>query len=139
MDNSQNVRFRIGYMDRPYGGVHQSSFSVRTLPPVVVDTVPEAGQTNVDPGLGEIRVKFSKRMKDQCWSWSQISDDTFPEVAGDVRFLSDQRTCIFPVKLEPRRTYALWLNAVESGHFKDTEGQSAVPYLLVFQTAKHNS
>ena len=64
MDHSHQVRFRIG--DCPYGGVHQGSFSVRTLPPVVVETLPEAGQANVDPDVAEIRVKFSKRMKDQC-------------------------------------------------------------------------
>jgi hypothetical protein len=40
---------------------------------------------------------------------------------------------VLPVKLEPGRTYALWLN---SGNFKDSGGQRAVPYLLVFETKK---
>ena len=40
------------------------------VPPVVVKTVPEAGTTDVDPGLGEIKVTFSKEMTDLAWSWS---------------------------------------------------------------------
>jgi hypothetical protein len=39
------------------------------------------------------------------------------------------------VKLEPRKTYAIWLNSGNFGNFKDTSGNSAVPYLLVFETS----
>ena len=38
------------------------SISVKGTPPVVVKTVPEAGNTEVDPTITEIRVTFSKRM-----------------------------------------------------------------------------
>ena len=40
------------------------------LPPVVVDIVPKVGATDVDPGLREIRVTFSKKMTDKSWSWT---------------------------------------------------------------------
>ena len=40
------------------------------------------------------------------------------------------------VKLEPGRTYAIWVNSEKFGNFKDADGRSAVPYLLVFQTKK---
>lgn len=34
--------------------------TVANMPPVVVSTVPQSGDTNIDPGLTEIRVTFSK-------------------------------------------------------------------------------
>jgi RNA polymerase sigma-70 factor (ECF subfamily) len=43
---------------------------------------------------------------------------------------------VLPVKLEPGKTYAIWVNSGEFGNFKDTDGRSAVPYLLVFKTKK---
>jgi RNA polymerase sigma-70 factor (ECF subfamily) len=109
--------------------------SVKELPAVVVRTVPQAGDTRVDAEkVTEIRVIFSKDMMDKSWSWSQLSDETFPKVAGEVRYEKDRRTCVLPVKLQPGKTYALWLNSENFGNFKDASGQSAVPYLLVFET-----
>ncbi len=110
--------------------------SVAMMPPVVVKTVPQSGTTNVDPSTTEIRVTFSKDMMDGSWSWSQISGETFPETTGKPHYLADKRTCVLPVKLQPGKTYVSWLNSEKFGNFKDTDGRSAVPYLLVFETAK---
>ncbi|HEV3203727.1 MAG TPA: S41 family peptidase [Gemmataceae bacterium] len=107
--------------------------TVKTARPVVVRTVPEAGSTEVDPKLGEIKVTFSKDMKDGSWSWAGQSDDTYPKVDGTPKYL-DKRTCTLPVKLEPGKTYAIWINSEKFQNFKDEDGRSAVPYLLVFQT-----
>ena len=41
---------------------------------------------------------------------------------------------MLPVKLQPGRTYAIWLNSENFGNFKDTAGHAAVPYLLIFKT-----
>lgn len=82
----------------------------------------------------EIRVTFSKPMKDNSWSWSQISNETFPQGTGKPRYLKDGKTCVLPVKLEPGKTYVLWLNSQKFRNFKDKDGQPAVPYLLVFET-----
>jgi RNA polymerase sigma-70 factor (ECF subfamily) len=108
--------------------------SVKTMPPVVVRTVPEAGDTKVDPATAEIRVTFSKPMTDKSWSWSQISNETFPQGTGKPRYLKDGKTCVLPVKLEPGKTYVLWVNSQKFRDFKDKDGQPAVPYLLVFET-----
>jgi RNA polymerase sigma-70 factor (ECF subfamily) len=43
-----------------------------------------------------------------------------------------------PVKLKAGMTYAIWLNSQNFGNFKDTNGESAVPYLLVFKTGKQH-
>jgi hypothetical protein len=107
--------------------------SVATLPPVVVKTVPQAGDTNVDPSVTEIQATFSKRMTDKSWSWAG-ADGSW--VTGKPRYLADGKTCVLPVKLEPGKTYVVWLNSPSFGNFKDSKGQSAIPYLLVFETAK---
>jgi RNA polymerase sigma-70 factor (ECF subfamily) len=109
--------------------------SVKQLPPVVVKTVPQAGDTQVDAGkVKEIRVTFSKDMLDNSWSWAQISAATFPKLAGKIHYEKDKRTCVLPVKLEPGKTYVLWINSEKFRNFKDEDGRPGVAYQLVFQT-----
>ena len=111
-----------------------SEISLDSAPPVVIKTVPVAGSENVDPDLTEIQVTFSKSMMDGTWSWSTWSEENFPETAGKPRYLADGRTCVLPVKLQPGKFYATWLNSQKFGNFKDAGGSSAVPYLLTFVT-----
>lgn len=108
--------------------------SVQSMPPVIIKTVPQAGDTAVDAATKEIRVTFSKKMMDQSWSWSQISEETFPKVAGKIRYEEDGKTCVLPVQLAAGRTYVIWLNSERFHNFKDADNRPAVPYLLVFQT-----
>ena len=110
--------------------------TVSTAPPVVIRTVPEAGQADIDPALKEIRATFSKPMRDGSWSWVQISPGSFPKLAGQPSFQADERTAVLPVALDPGRTYAIWLNSPSHENFQDSEGRKAVPYLLVFSTRK---
>lgn len=111
--------------------------SVETMPPVVVKTVPRAGATNVDPAITEIRVTFSKdMMTEKMWSWVKISDETFPKITGEVRYLKDKRTCVAPVKLKPGKTYAIWFNSSKFNAFRDKDNNPAIPYLLTFQTQR---
>ena len=107
--------------------------SVATLPPVVVKTVPQAGDTEVDPSVTEIQATFSKRMTDKSWSWAGAEESW---VTGKPHYLADGKTCVLPVKLEPGKTYVVWLNSPSFRNVKDSKGQSAIPYLLVFETAK---
>jgi hypothetical protein len=109
--------------------------SVKTLPPVVVKTVPAAGDTQVDAATTkEIRVTFSKKMTDKSWSWVELGEPTKLPVAGEPRYDADGKTCIVSVDLKPGRTYAMWINSEKFKNFRDTEGNPAVPYLLVFET-----
>jgi Bacterial Ig-like domain len=110
--------------------------TLESAPPVIVKTVPEAGAGEVDPKLTEIKVTFSKDMQDGAWSWSMLSKESFPKLDGKPKYLADKRTCVLPVKLESGKSYALWLNSEKFGNFKDIDGRSAVPYLLVFKTKK---
>jgi hypothetical protein len=61
-------------------------------------------------------------------------EETFPKLAGKPHYDKDRRACVLPVKLEPGKTYALWLNSEKYTNFKDADGNPAVPYLLVFET-----
>jgi len=110
--------------------------TLESVPPVVTKSLPEAGAGDVDSKLTEIKVTFSKEMQDGSWSWSTLSKESFPTLDGKPKYLEDKRTCVLPVKLEPGKTYAIWVNSAKFGNFKDSEGRSAVPYLLVFKTQK---
>lgn len=110
--------------------------TVETAQPVIVKTVPQAGAADIDAKTTEIQVTFSKEMMDENWSWSQLSDQSFPKIVGKPKYWKDKRTCVASVKLEPGKTYGIWLNSDKFHGFKDASGRSAVPYLLVFKTAK---
>ena len=102
--------------------------------PVVVKTFPEAGSKDVSPGVVEIKVTFSKEMTDQSWSWSSAWKDSVPESVGKPKYEADHKTCVMRVKLDPNKTYGYWINSQNFHGFKDTQGHTAVPYLLVFRT-----
>lgn len=108
--------------------------TIETMPPVVVKTVPEAGSTTVAPGGVEIKVTFSKPMRDQTWSWSSAWQGSEPEVVDKPKYQADGKTCVIKVKLVPGKTYGYWLNSEKFKNFKDTSGRPAVPYLLTFKT-----
>lgn len=108
--------------------------SLTAAPPVVVTTMPVAGAMDVDPALTEIKVTYSKAMQDGSWSWSTWDEENYPETTGKPKYLDDSRTCVLPVKLQPGKFYAIWLNSEKFKNFKDASGQPAVPYLLTFTT-----
>ena len=102
--------------------------------PVVIKCVPESGSADVDAGLTEIRVTFSKEMRPAAWSWAMINRESYPGTSEAPKYLEDKRTCVLPVKLQAGKTYAVWINSDKLQNFKDSKGMVAVPYLLVFKT-----
>lgn len=108
--------------------------ALESIPPVVIETVPRAGDAEVDPGLKEIRITFSKDMLDGSWSAVQLTEENFPKILGKPRYLDDGRTWVIDVQLSPGTVYAMWLNRNRFQGFKDTDQHSAVPYLLSFKT-----
>ena len=103
-------------------------------PAFAVKTEPAAGSTDVDPALAEVRVTFSREMQDGSWSWASIGKDNSLPITGKIHYEKDRRTCVAPVKLEPGKTYAVFLNSPKFTNFRDLEGRPAVPTLLVFKT-----
>jgi RNA polymerase sigma-70 factor (ECF subfamily) len=116
--------------------VDAAELTLAAAPPVVIETVPVAGSVDVDPAVTEIKVTYSKSMLDQSWSWSTWGQENYPETTGTPRYLADQRTCVLPVKLQPGRFYAIWLNSDKFKNFKDVNQIPAVPYLLTFETGQ---
>jgi hypothetical protein len=110
------------------------SISATMVPPVVVKTWPEAGSQKVLPGTTDIKVTFSRGMQDQSWSWCDAWENSTPESLEKPRYEADRMTCVLKVKLEPNKTYGFWLNSDQFKNFRGTNGLSAVPYLLTFQT-----
>jgi hypothetical protein len=108
--------------------------TLETARPVVIKSAPEAGAEAVDPGTTQISVTFSKQMQGGTWSWCVLSKESYPGTSEAPKYLEDKRTCVLPVKLQPAKTYAVWINSEKFYDFKDTKGQPAVPYLLVFRT-----
>jgi hypothetical protein len=106
------------------------------VPPVVVATIPPAGTVDVDPAITELRVTFSQTMRENSWAWVKLDDASYPEMTGSPRFLPDRRTCVLPVKLQPGRVYATWINVDDFQEFRADDGSPSVPYLLVFETRK---
>ena len=105
--------------------------------PVVVSTVPTSGDMAVDPAIKEIRVTFSEEMpSDRFLSWDAESDETYPRIAGNPRFLAGKKTCVLPVELEPGKVYAIWINTSKHKGFRNTNNRHAIPYLLKFRTRK---
>jgi hypothetical protein len=108
--------------------------TVESAPPVIVKTSPTAGANDVDSTVKEIKVTFSKEMTDKSWSWATAFENSVPTSDGKPHYENDKKTCVLPVKLEPGKTYAIWVNSPKFHNFKDADGRSAVPYLLVFKT-----
>jgi len=108
--------------------------TVDAMPPVVVKTVPEAGRTDVAPGVTDLRVTFSKEMTDGSWSWCAPWNGANAEALAKPRYEDDHKTCVLKVQLEANKTYAYWLNTAKFQNFTDRQSHPAVPYLLVFQT-----
>jgi hypothetical protein len=104
-------------------------------PPVIVRTEPESGAADVDASLTELRATFSKPMQGGRHGWVGLGANA-PGVTGPPRYSEDGRTSVLPVKLQPGRIYAIWLNSESARDFADRAGQPAVPYLLIFETRK---
>ncbi len=114
--------------------LHAQEISLEDMPPVVVRTVPQSGDSSVDANLDEISVMFSKDMAESSWSLVHLAKENFPQIIGQPKYLTDKRTCVLEVSLEPNKTYAIWLNTDRYKNFKDTNQNPAIPYLLIFKT-----
>ena len=126
--------FAVALQCPAFNGIAQE-VTLANLPPVVVQTVPRAGDAAVPANTRQIRVTFSKPMNTrQMWSVMIVTRESFPKITGPVGYQKDGHTFVMPVALQPGKTYALWLNSAKGKQFQDPQGHPAVPYLLVFKT-----
>ena len=100
--------------------------------PKVVVTFPADG-AHVPPSIAELKVSYDHRMM-ASWSFATRGEKAFPEVLGAPSLSPDHITISLPIRLEPNRTYVVWLNTERYKNFKSEDGQAAEPYRLTFHT-----
>ncbi|MET0273356.1 MAG: Ig-like domain-containing protein [Phenylobacterium sp.] len=100
--------------------------------PRVVVTSPTNG-ARVPPSVAELKVSYDHRMA-ASWSFATGGEKAFPEVEGQPSLSDDAITISLPIRLEPRKTYVVWLNSDRYKNFKGEDGVPAEPYRLTFST-----
>jgi hypothetical protein len=107
--------------------------SLHASPPKVVKATPDNGATDVDPNLKQIEIVFDQPMNHGGRSIVG-GGPTFPKITGQPSWPND-RTIVIPVQLEADHDYWLSINNQSFTNFKNTKGESAVPYPISFSTA----
>ncbi|MCP3903433.1 MAG: hypothetical protein GY715_07330 [Planctomycetes bacterium] len=109
-----------------------ASAAVAGEPPKVAAASPDHGETNVDPGLGELRIEFDRDMQPGGFSWVG-GGPSFPEIRGRPRWTSP-RVCVLPVKLAPDHLYVTSLNSSRHTNFRSAAGIALAPHPIWFRT-----
>ncbi|WP_298288987.1 S41 family peptidase [uncultured Lutibacter sp.] len=107
-----------------------SVFTQSALAPIIIETIPSIGATNVDTNIKEIIIKFNQDMSPYM---SIMSSPNMPKKTGKPRWL-DKRTFSIPVELYPNNLYTVVLNSSTFRNFKSAEGVSLHPVSLYFHT-----
>ena len=110
-----------------------STTTGRTNPPEVVVFDPPNGATDVDPGRLSLSVTFDRAMDPEGWAWVVEGPDTAPDL-GQARFDASGRTNTVDVKLQPGRSYSVWINSSQYRHFRDRAGTPSTPTRWIFST-----
>ncbi len=135
----QNFRSADGVPARPsaiYFTTRGASeeMKLKTAKPEIVSLTPANGATDVDPGLGELRITFNVPMAGG-FSWTGGGPE-FPVIPlGKKPFWSpDHKTCVLPVSLKPGSSYRLGLNSPSHKNFQSAGGVPLEPVSYTFKT-----
>ena len=104
-----------------------------STPPHVVAFDPPLGATNVDPARTVLAVTFDRAMDREGWAWVIEDKSTAPDI-GESTWDAEVRTNSAPVRLEPGKTYVVWINSPQYSYFKDLQGRTATPVRWSFTT-----
>ena len=94
---------------------------------------PPLGAGDVDPARTSLTVTFDREMDRQGWAWVIENASSSPEL-GASRFDESGRANTVEARLEPERTYVVWVNSPEYSYFRDLTGASAAPVRWSFST-----
>jgi len=100
--------------------------------PQIIESIPAAGTTDVDPKLTEIRVTFDRDMSEGM-SWTGGGPE-FPGDASSVAKWIDKRTCVLSVKLKKAAYYRVGINSKSHQNFKAEDGIATPPTAIFFTT-----
>ncbi|MFN0136788.1 MAG: S41 family peptidase [Phycisphaerae bacterium] len=103
-------------------------------PPKVIKAVPDNGDSDVDPGLTEIRIEFDLDMSQSGHSICG-GGPNFPDITGRPHW-DGKRVIIVPVKLKPDWTYNLSVNCPAAQNTRSAAGEPAENYPITFTTRK---
>lgn len=103
--------------------------------PVIVETSPKMGSTDVDPQLNEIRVTFDRDMNVGGYSWTGGGEFYPALVDGATPVWIDKRTCVLPVALKQGSFYRVGINSTSYQNFRSTLGVPAPTSAIYFVTA----
>ncbi|MBU0639169.1 MAG: hypothetical protein KKB50_09920 [Planctomycetes bacterium] len=137
-DKFKNFRNKRGQPAIPYpiafrtGSGEPQADKAEPPAPLVIKAVPDHGDTDVDPGLREIRVEFDQDMNTEGFSWVG-GGETYPKTRGEARWLNP-RVCVMPVELEPGHEYWLSINSQTYTNFRSAADVPAEPYPIAFRT-----
>ncbi len=104
----------------------------KLVPPRVVSMLPADGAQDVDPSLAQIVVVFDKPMS-RGMSWTGYGA-SFPQGTGVSQWKNDQRTGVFPVKLQPDTEYVIGINDAWHQNFQSADGVPVAPTTIRFKT-----
>jgi hypothetical protein len=110
-----------------------ASSALHGAPPKVAKAIPDNGAADVDPNLKQIEIVFDQPMNHGGRSIVG-GGPTFPKITGQPTWPND-RTIVIPVQLEADHDYWLSINNQSFTNFKNTKGESAVPYPISFSTS----
>lgn len=102
--------------------------------PVLVSSTPASGAEEVDPSLVLLRFEFDRPMQPDSWSITGSPEEQ-PRMEGTPSYDAERRTLSVPVRLEPGRSYRLWLNSERFQGFKSAQGVPLAPVEIRFRTA----
>lgn len=102
--------------------------------PRVVAVDPPNGATGVDPSRTALSATFDREMDREGWAWVVEGPATAPEL-GQSSWDANGRTNTVAAKLEPGRTYVVWINSPQFAYFRDLAGATSAPFRWTFSTA----
>ncbi len=107
---------------------HQTSLGQSA--PQIVYSSPSSGDTQVDPLLKEIIIRFDRKMGR---GMSIVNSANSPKSSGQAEWVNDS-TFRVPVNLKPNTAYSLNLNSRRYHNFRSAEGVAMQPQRLIFRT-----
>lgn len=101
--------------------------------PRVVEMSPANGADDVDPATTEIRVTFSRPMRDGAWAFVG-GGPHYPETTGRPSYDAARKVITLPVKLKPAWRYEFWLNRGKYNSFCSEDNVPLEPVRVAFRT-----
>lgn len=99
--------------------------------PHVVAVSPAKGAI-IAPGPFSLTVTYDRPMRDNSWSFVQVSQGSYPDCQGSPVRSADGRSFTLSCIAKPGMRYEVWFNRGKFRNFRSIDGASAMPFGLKF-------